>query len=102
MFRNTKSTQRSPRNRTTWPTAIELLEQRVAPAILIGLTSKDALITFDSGAPEKILSAVKITGLEPKENVLSIDSRPITGLLYGITNLGSVYTLDPYSGAATL
>jgi hypothetical protein len=82
--------------------AAEALESRIAPATLIGLTSKDILITFDSAAPSKILSAAKITGLADGENIVSLDARPANGLIYGLTNLNTLYTLNPYSGVATL
>lgn len=99
MSQISKPTQlpRSKRHQT-----IELLEPRIAPSTLIGLTSKDALITFDSAAPEKILTSAKVTGLATGENLVSLDSRPANGLVYGLTNKGSLYTVNPYSGAATL
>ncbi len=81
--------------------AIESLEPRIAPATLVGLTSRDVLVTFDSGAPGKILTAAKIAGLAMGENVVSLDARPADGLLYGLTNKNTLYTLNPYTGAAT-
>lgn len=80
--------------------AAETLEDRIAPATLVGLTSKDTLVTFDSAAPGVILSAATITGLASDENIVSIDSRPANGLIYGLTNLNTLYTVNPYSGAA--
>jgi hypothetical protein len=102
MIQNTKSTLKSPRASITLSTAIELLEPRIAPATLVGLTSKDVLVTFDSASPGKILSAAKITGLETGENIVSLDARPATGLIYGLTNLNTLYILNPYSGVAEL
>ncbi len=83
-------------------TTIEILESRIAPATLVGLTNKDILVSFDSAAPERILSAVQIAGLAPGENIVSLDARPANGLIYGLTNLNTLYTLNPYSGAASL
>jgi Domain of unknown function (DUF4394)/Calx-beta domain len=97
MFRKT----RSANHRVNSPLAAEALEDRIAPATLVGLTSKDILITFDSAAPSKILSAAKITGLVADENIVSLDARPANGLIYGLTNLNTLYTLNPYSGVAT-
>jgi hypothetical protein len=98
MNRKTHSAQ----HRATPSIAAEALESRIAPATLIGLTSKDILITFDSATPSKILSAAKITGLADGENIASLDARPANGLIYGLTNLNTLYTLNPYSGVATL
>src|SRR4029434_2629751 len=98
MFTNTRSTHR----RVNSGIAAEALEDRIAPATRVALTSKDILVTFDSAAPEKILSAAKITGLADGENIVSLDARPANGLIYGLTNLNTLYTLNPYSGVATL
>src|SRR5262245_44099792 len=54
---------KAPYSRLASLIAAEALEDRIAPATLVGLTAKDALITFDSADPTKILSAVKVTGL---------------------------------------
>jgi 3D (Asp-Asp-Asp) domain-containing protein len=97
MFTNTRSTHR----RVNSGIAAEALEDRIAPATLVGLTSKDILVTFDSAAPAKILSAAKISGLAADENIVSLDARPANGLIYGLTNLNTLYTLNPYSGVAT-
>lgn len=97
MFRKT----RSPHQRATPSFAAEALEARIAPATLVGLTNKDILITFDSAAPTQILSAAKIIGLADGENIVSIDARAANGLLYGLTNANTLYSLNPYTGAAT-
>jgi hypothetical protein len=102
MIQNTQSAPLSLRAGVMPSSVIEFLEQRIAPATLVGLTSKDVLVTFDSASPGKILSAAKITGLDTGENVVSLDARPVTGLIYGLTNLNTLYILNPYSGAAEL
>jgi hypothetical protein len=103
MFKKSRFTRQStPRKSHVAPLmAAEALEDRIAPATLVGLTSKDVLITFDSAAPTKILSAAKISGLAAGENIVSLDARPANGLIYGLTNLNTLYTVNPYSGAAT-
>jgi hypothetical protein len=97
MFRKTRSTP----PRAISSIAVEALEARIAPATLVGLTNKDVLVLFDSASPTQILSAAKITGLAQGENVVSIDARPANGLIYGLTNTNSLYSLNPYTGAAT-
>ena len=80
---------------------VEQLEGREVPATLIGLTTADTLVTFDSASPGKILTTVAVTGLAGGESLVGIDYRPANGQLYGITTGSRVYTLDPSSGVAT-
>ena len=65
------------------------------------LTSTNFLVSFDSADPADILTSVKIKGLAPGEDIVSIDSRAANGLLYGLTKQNTLYTLNPYSGVAT-
>lgn len=67
---------------------------------LIGLTTDNRLITFDSAAPSQGTS-LALTGLAASERLLGLDARPTTGLLYSLSNLGRLYTLDVGTGAAT-
>ncbi len=64
---------------------------------LTGLTDNNRLVSFDSSNPGSV-SSVAITGVQG--NVIGIDFRPANGVLYGITNTNSVYTLDPVTGNA--
>jgi hypothetical protein len=81
--------------------AVELLEDREVPATLVGLTTTDRLVTFDSSAPTTILSSVQITGVG-NQNVVGIDARPANGLVYALTNTNRLYTVNPFTGVATL
>src|SRR5262249_55885566 len=81
--------------------SVELLEDRATPATLVGLTMTNSLITFDSAAPTKILRSVQVTGVAPGEDIVSIDTRPANGQLYGLTNKNALYTLSLASGKAT-
>jgi hypothetical protein len=72
-----------------------------APAFaldLAGLNNRNELLLFSDKAPGKV-RAVAITGVEGK--VLGIDVRPADGKLYGLTNDGTLYTIDTKSGVAT-
>jgi hypothetical protein len=66
----------------------------------IGLTSANTLLQFDSASPNMASSPVAITGLAAGETILSIDLRPTTGVLYGLSSTGGVYSLTT-GGAAT-
>jgi len=65
-----------------------------------GLTTDNRLITFDSAAPSQG-SAVTLSGLVLSEKLLGLDARPTDGLLYTLSNLGNLYTLNASSGVAT-
>ena len=67
---------------------------------LVGLTATNSLVRFDSATPGTLLAPVAITGLAAGENILAIDLRPTTGVLYGVGSLGGVYSFSA-GGAAT-
>lgn len=80
---------------------IEELEARETPAILFGVTPENVLVTFDSARPQVLLDAVAIQGIaRPGEVVTDIDVRTTTGLLYGHSNQGRLYQINPASGLA--
>lgn len=68
---------------------------------VVGLTTTNALVTFDSATPGSASAPLTITGLSANERVLGIDRRPSTGLLYGLGSAGRIYTLDAGTGQAT-
>ena len=65
------------------------------------LTISNNLLTFDSATPGNITSTVGVTGLQALENLLAIDFRPATGLLYGLGSSSRLYTINPTTGVAT-
>ena len=80
---------------------VEKLEARDVPATLVGLTSTNALVTFDSATPATIQTTVPVTGLQPSENLLGIDYRGSNGTLYGIGSTNRIYTINTSSGVAS-
>lgn len=81
--------------------SVERLEDRHLLSTIIGLSATNELLTFDSANPQAILNSVRITGLQnASDEVIGIDYRPATGLLYGATRT-SLYTIVPLSGVAT-
>jgi hypothetical protein len=68
---------------------------------MFAISSTNALLRFDSGAPGTILSTTAISGLQAGENLLGIDFRPANGQLYGVGSTSRVYTIDLISGVAT-
>lgn len=80
---------------------VEELEGREVPAILFGVTPANVLVTFDSADPTDLLRAARITGLTGVGEVITdVDVRPATGGLYGHSNFGQLYQIDPVSGFA--
>jgi len=64
------------------------------------------LVSFDSGAPRNIRTAVNITGLPTTQVLAGLDFRPLTGELYAFgyeaaNELGQLYTLNTSTGALT-
>ena len=77
------------------------LVQPAAPTVL-GLTTANQLVAFDPKAPNTITSTTAISGLNAGDTVIGIDTRPKDGLLYALTRAGTLYTVNPATGAATL
>ncbi|MFM9960882.1 MAG: DUF4394 domain-containing protein [Planctomycetaceae bacterium] len=92
---------RRVKNWTSSQAQIEMLEVRLVPTALLGLTTSNRLIQFDSSTPTTITNTVAVTGLATGEDLVSIDSRPSNGLVYGLTDKNTLYTLNPNSGVAT-
>lgn len=69
--------------------------------MLIGLTTTNQLVTFDSATPWMASTPMTISGLAANEGILGIDLRPSTGMLYGLGSAGNLYTLDAGTGNAT-
>ena len=68
---------------------------------VIGLTTTNALLTFDSASSTNGSALSTITGLQGvNERILSIDLRPTTGVLYGVSTDDKVYSLAS-TGQAT-
>lgn len=69
---------------------------------LYGLTNFQELVTFDSVTRNvtntATLSAFSIIG----EQLLSIDVRPATGELYGLSNQDKLYRINPVTGSSLL
>jgi hypothetical protein len=89
--------------------AIELLEARIAPAVLFAVElNTNKLVSFDSTAPGTLLSDVAISGLPAGSVIGGIDFNVRTGELValgvvddGNTRTAKFYTVDPVTGTAT-
>jgi len=79
---------------------LQPLETRDVPTTLLGLTTGNALVRFDSGSPGTIQSTVAVTGLQAGENLVGIDYRPASGQLVGVGSTNRIYFIDAVTGVA--
>jgi hypothetical protein len=74
------------------------------PGNTFALTSAGRLVSFDRASP-MMASAFNVTGLQSGETLVGIDIRPggtTAGEIYGLSNMGRLYTINKSTGAATL
>lgn len=80
--------------------ALSLAALSAHAVTLIGLTSSNELATIDT-ANIGGATSVAISGLAFGERFVSIDLRPTTNTIYGISQQNNIYTLNQFTGAAT-
>jgi hypothetical protein len=68
---------------------------------IFALTSDNRLVDFSSSAPGVLQGSRPVSGLASGETLLGIDFRPATGQLFAISSNSQLYTLNPFTGAAT-
>ncbi len=71
------------------------------PSNALALTDSGWLLSFDRAAPQDVVTSVQISGLPAGEKLVGIDVRPVNGWLYALSRTGTLYTVDPATGAAT-
>lgn len=67
-----------------------------------GITQEQRLITFNTNAPDAVISGLAISGLANNEVLMGIDVRPNDNLLYALGSQNNLYRLNPATGAASL
>lgn len=72
-----------------------------AGSTVVALAAKNRLFTVNAVLPGLKSSPVKISGLARNEKIISIDERPLDGVLYGFSNQNRVYAINAGTGAAT-
>ncbi|PSB08839.1 hypothetical protein C7B76_26040 [filamentous cyanobacterium CCP2] len=66
---------------------------------LFGLSENNTLLAFNPDQPASAVD-IAVTGLATEETLRSIDFRPATGDLYGLSSANQLYTIDLKTGAA--
>ena len=79
--------------------AATILAGPAAAQSVAALVGDDTLAIVDVGA-KKVSKTMKVTGISGKLH--GIDVRPADGMLYGLVSDGSVVTIDPATGKATV
>jgi hypothetical protein len=72
---------------------------QIPDADLLGLRRDNQLVRFDPATPGTT-TITPVTGIGA-DTLIGIDTRPNGNVLYGYALDGSIYTIDPVSGAAT-
>jgi uncharacterized protein DUF4394 len=75
--------------------------------LIVGVTTQNTLISFDSATPGTVATVGGVTGLLAGDSLVGIDRRPANGVIYGVgvnasTGAGHIYSLNATTGAATL
>jgi len=74
------------------------------PGELYAVTESHRLLSLNRGAPAKPCTNAPITGLAAGDEIVGIDVRPSTGILYALANnsgQGKLYQLDPVTASAS-
>lgn len=74
---------------------------RVGRETIFALTTTNRLVSFNSSTPGTIINTVSITGLQAGESLVGIDFRPATRVLFAVSNMGRIYTINTSTGLAT-
>jgi Domain of unknown function (DUF4394)/Calx-beta domain len=83
------------------PAPTEIPQQ---PGELYAVTESHRLLSLNRGAPAKPCTNAPIGGLAAGDQIVGIDVRPSTGILYALANnagQGKLYRLDPVTGTAS-
>lgn len=62
------------------------------------LTADQVLLRANAGQPGRVLARTTLSGLAAGERLVGIDFRVARGVLYGLSNVGRLYTIDTASG----
>lgn len=65
------------------------------------ITADGQLQRFNAGRPQQALSTRPLAGLPPGERLIGIDFRVARGVLYALSSVGRLYTLDTTSAQLT-
>ncbi|MFN2577749.1 MAG: DUF4394 domain-containing protein [Pyrinomonadaceae bacterium] len=67
-----------------------------------GIDTTNHLVRFNTATPGSIVGSLAVAGLQPAENVLAIDFRPVNDTLYALGSTSRLYILNQTTGLATV
>ncbi len=73
-------------------------ERNIAATTFYALGADNTLDKFNTDEPGQVVNTAIIAGLQSMEKIMSIDFRPSTGELYGISNQSRLYIIHPENG----
>lgn len=62
--------------------------------ITYGITANNELVSFNAKSPSTTIDKKSITGIAVGEKIISIDFRPATGELYGLSDASKLYIIN--------
>lgn len=77
------------------------LPQAALPESVWAVTTTNELFQVNATAPEKVLQRKPVKGLLKGENLVGIDYRVSRGVLFGLTQIGRIYTINTATGEVT-
>lgn len=72
--------------------------QAALPASVWAVTATNELIQVNAAAPSKVLQRKALKGMMAGENLVGIDYRVSRGVLFGLTQIGRIYTINTATG----
>jgi len=78
------------------------IQRNVYKEELVAVTASQHLVRFMASFPERLTLRQRLTGLPEGETVADVDYRVARGVLYGVTNLGRVVTIDPWTAKVSI
>lgn len=80
-----------------------LLSSAAAAQDLNAIRGGNTIVRVSSNVPSTVRQTVAITGLGAGQSLVAIDARPASNgrILYGISNTGQLYSINPGTGAAS-
>lgn len=69
------------------------------PQTVWAVTEGHQLIKFNGGQPQRLLDRKPLTGLAAGESIVGMDFRVARGVLYALSSVGRLYTVDTGTGA---
>ncbi len=74
--------------------------RKIADFTFYALSEGTVIDKISTADINTVSNSATITGLQPMETILSIDFRPATGQLYGLSSGSRLYVINPLTGAA--